>query len=151
MYQYQPFNPNNGLCQPYCRHCSVSTINLLQHCTGALTQATAPTGGTGAYTYQWQDSPDNVTFTNIGGATASGYSPPVLNWKQILQKKSYQRKLRYRKLPSILITVYANLTPGSVESAQTICYNTAPAQLTQITAPSGGNRSLYLPVAKLTR
>ena len=40
--------------------------------------------------------------------------------------------------PSILITVYANLTPGSVGNAQTICYNTAPAQLTQLTAPTGG-------------
>ena len=44
----------------------------------ALTQLSAPSGGPGGYTYQWQDSPDNSTFTNIGGATGVGYAPPVL-------------------------------------------------------------------------
>ncbi|MDR2388321.1 MAG: hypothetical protein LBD89_00845, partial [Tannerellaceae bacterium] len=30
-----------------------------------LTQTTAPTGGTGTYTYQWQSSTDNSTWSNI--------------------------------------------------------------------------------------
>lgn len=45
----------------------------------ALTLSTAPTGGSGVYTYQWQSSPDNVNFTNIAGATNSTYQPPFLN------------------------------------------------------------------------
>ena len=104
-----------------------------------LTQATAPTGGTGAYTYQWQDSPDNVTFNNIGGATASSYSPPVLTANRYYRRRVTSGSCGTVNSPSILITVYADLTPGSIQSAQTICYNTAPAQLTQLTAPSGGN------------
>ncbi len=44
-----------------------------------LTELTAPTGGTEAYTYQWQFSPDNASWTNIDGATLSGYSPPALS------------------------------------------------------------------------
>ncbi|WP_315817188.1 hypothetical protein [Paraflavitalea speifideaquila] len=36
---------------------------------------TAATGGNGTYAYQWQSSPDNTTFTNIGGATAQNYTP----------------------------------------------------------------------------
>ncbi len=43
-----------------------------------LTQTTAPTGGPGAYNYQWQFS--NIsggTFTNIPGATLSTYTPPT--------------------------------------------------------------------------
>ncbi|MEY2629193.1 MAG: hypothetical protein RLZZ469_88, partial [Bacteroidota bacterium] len=45
----------------------------------ALTLSTAPTGGSGVYTYQWQSSPDNVNFTNIAGATNATYQPPFLN------------------------------------------------------------------------
>ena len=105
----------------------------------ALTQATAPTGGTGAYTYQWQDSPDNSTWTNIGGATGVGYAPPVLTANRYYRRRVTSGSCGTVNSPSILITVYANLTPGSIQSAQTICYNTAPAQLTQLTAPSGGN------------
>jgi len=33
----------------------------------------ATTSGSGV-TYQWQNSPDNITYTNIGGATSAGYS-----------------------------------------------------------------------------
>ena len=42
--------------------------------TGSL-----PTGGGGAYTYQWQSSADSVNFVNINGATAQNYTPPLLN------------------------------------------------------------------------
>ena len=45
----------------------------------ALTQVTAPTGGTGTYTFQWQSSPDNSAWTDITGATLSDYSPPALS------------------------------------------------------------------------
>jgi hypothetical protein len=44
---------------------------------GQITGST-PTGGTGAYSYQWQTSSDNTTFTDIGGATSIHYNPDVL-------------------------------------------------------------------------
>ena len=44
----------------------------------ALTQVTAPTGGTGTYTYQWQSSTDNSSWTDISGATLSDYLPSTL-------------------------------------------------------------------------
>jgi gliding motility-associated-like protein len=40
---------------------------------------TTPTGGAGAYTYQWQISSDGTTFTNINGATGINYNSPSLN------------------------------------------------------------------------
>ena len=43
----------------------------------ALTGST-PTGGSGVYAYQWQNSADNSTFNNIVGATGIGYAPPAL-------------------------------------------------------------------------
>ncbi|RZK60821.1 MAG: hypothetical protein EOO59_06565, partial [Hymenobacter sp.] len=51
-------------------------------CTGAtpapLTSTTAAGGGTGTFTYQWESSADNVTWTTIGGASGTGYAPGSL-------------------------------------------------------------------------
>ena len=40
--------------------------------------ATSASGGSGPYTYQWQNSPDGSGWTNIPGATDLTYSPPAL-------------------------------------------------------------------------
>ena len=46
--------------------------------TPANTLSGAITGGSGAYTYQWQTSANGTTgWTNISGATAANYMPPV--------------------------------------------------------------------------
>ncbi|WP_316812794.1 PKD domain-containing protein [Pedobacter heparinus] len=37
-----------------------------------------PTGGDGSFTYQWQSSPDNATWTNIPATNTPGYQPPAL-------------------------------------------------------------------------
>ncbi|WP_208394780.1 Ig-like domain-containing protein [Mucilaginibacter gilvus] len=44
----------------------------------AIITASAPTGGNSVFTYQWQNSADNLTFANITGATAKDYDPAVL-------------------------------------------------------------------------
>ncbi len=41
--------------------------------------STAASGETGSYTYQWQSSPDNTTWSNISGATSTTYSPGTLS------------------------------------------------------------------------
>ncbi|WP_295650024.1 PKD domain-containing protein [uncultured Mucilaginibacter sp.] len=47
--------------------------------TPALIAGQVPVGGNGTFTFQWQSSPDNATWTNIGSATANDYQPPALN------------------------------------------------------------------------
>ncbi len=42
---------------------------------GALTSLTAASGGQSAISYQWQNSTDNITFTNITDATSADYTP----------------------------------------------------------------------------
>ena len=42
---------------------------------------TGNSGGSGNFSYQWQSSSDNITFSNIGSATASTYSPGAENNK----------------------------------------------------------------------
>jgi gliding motility-associated-like protein len=44
--------------------------------TGATLASTAPaSGGSGAFAYQWQVSPDNATWANVAGATGLAYAP----------------------------------------------------------------------------
>lgn len=45
----------------------------------AIIQGATPSGGDGNYTYQWQSSLDNISFTNITGATGINYTPPILS------------------------------------------------------------------------
>jgi PKD repeat protein len=40
----------------------------------AITQTVAPTGGDGTYTYQWQESTDRITWTNVSGATSADFN-----------------------------------------------------------------------------
>jgi hypothetical protein len=98
-----------------------------------------PSGGNTPYTYQWQQSVDNVTFTNISGASARNYSPPALTattwFRQIQNSASGCGSLTTNV---VMVTVYPQFVAGSVSGDQVICYNTAPAVLSG-TAPSGGN------------
>ncbi|MBB6611887.1 T9SS type A sorting domain-containing protein [Pontibacter sp. Tf4] len=51
-------------------------------CGGAaaeMLQGSTPTGGAGTYSYQWQQSTDGTSYTNIQGATTQNYSPGTLN------------------------------------------------------------------------
>jgi hypothetical protein len=51
-------------------------------CSGgdpAIIVGSVPLGGNGTYTYQWQSSADNVTFTNIAAAASKDFNPPFIN------------------------------------------------------------------------
>jgi len=79
----------------------------------AAINATTPTGGDGTYTYQWQVSSDNVTFSNIPGAIALSYSPAALTqttyYRQGRQPEADAGQLipMRLQLPSILILLPA--------------------------------------------
>ena len=118
------------------------TQNICYNTTPAtLTEQTAPTGGTGTYTYQWQSSPNNSTWTNISGATSSSYSPGALTADMYYRRQVTSGTCGTVSSASVLINVYDDLQPGSVGSDQSICYGTSPANLTEVTAPSGGTGS----------
>lgn len=79
-----------------------------------LTELAAPSGGTGIYTYQWQSSHDNSSWSNIPGATLSGYSPGVL-----ASSTYYRRTVNSGTYPSVnsntvLITVSPEVTSAQL-------------------------------------
>jgi hypothetical protein len=59
---------------------SVSASGDATICEGGTASLSASVaGGTGVCSLQWQDSPDDITYTNILGASASTYTTPVLS------------------------------------------------------------------------
>src|SRR3569833_1746168 len=101
---------------------------------GALVVSAAG-GGTGTYTYQWLSSTDGTTFTNISGATSSGYTPPALT-ASTWYKRTVTSNGASATTAAAKITVYPQVTAGTITAA-TINYNTSPGALT-VTAAGGG-------------
>ncbi len=102
-----------------------------------------PTGGTGAYVYQWQSSVDNTTFTDIPGAIGKDYDPPA-----ILVTTYYRRSAMSG---SCATPVYSNVITLSVLPAlsnntitapaiTTFCVSGDPAVITG-SIPAGGNNT----------
>ena len=104
----------------------------------SLIQLTTASGGTGIYNYQWQISTDNLNWTNISGANSVTYSPPALNISTWYRRNISSGNCEIKSSNSVNITVYPDLAAGTIGTGQTICYNTAPTSLTQLTAASGG-------------
>ncbi|HNY03299.1 MAG TPA: hypothetical protein PKG48_11955, partial [Bacteroidales bacterium] len=116
-------------------------------CTGtapALLTGTPPSNGTSPV-YQWQSSPDNVTFTDIPGATDLTYLPGTLT------ATTYFRQIQNAAgtcggplpTPSVTITV-TPLIPVSVVIYSTlteVCANTPVAFLASPT--NGGTTPAY--------
>ncbi len=116
---------------------TIGTIQTI--CEGdtpaAFTEVT-PATGNGTFTYQWQSSLDNVTFTSITGATNPTYTSASLSVDTYFRRQvtaTLNGRSCTEFTPSILVTVN-NLTPGSIAGAQTICEGIAPAAFTE----SGG-------------
>lgn len=92
--------------------------------------ATTPTGGNrNIYSYQWQSSPDNFTWTNISGATLATYDPPTLT------QTTYYRRI-----------VNSSPQSPSTSNVVTITINVTnyPLTPTGLTAVGASPSSIYL-------
>ncbi|MCO5946269.1 gliding motility-associated C-terminal domain-containing protein [Mucilaginibacter flavidus] len=58
---------------------SPATTSFCIKSTPFIINGNIPNGGTGTFKYQWQSSPDGVTFTDITGAISQDYHGPVIN------------------------------------------------------------------------
>lgn len=107
----------------------------------ALTQLTAPTGGNGIYSYQWQSSTTSATdgFTNITSAAAAAYDPPVITQSTYYRRVVNAEGCAAAASASITIVVNPVLTAGVITGGQSFCASGDPAVFTQSTASAGGN------------
>ncbi|NRA47906.1 MAG: hypothetical protein HRU12_02120, partial [Phaeodactylibacter sp.] len=107
----------------------------------AISSGTSVSGGDGSYSYQWQVSSNNSSWSNISGATGATYDPGVLT-----SNRWYRRRVsscgETKYTSSIKVTVYPALSAGSIGNAQTLAYNSDPSSLTNTGNASGGNGSI---------
>ncbi|GAA4502202.1 hypothetical protein GCM10023172_25230 [Hymenobacter ginsengisoli] len=111
-------------------------------CAGAtpapLTSATSPSGGTGSFTYQWESSPNNTTWTAISGATSADYAPGPLTATTYFRRQVSSGACATSPSNVVMITVLPALVAGTIGTDQTVCPGSAPAPLTSTAGASGG-------------
>lgn len=83
---------------------------------GAQTLTVTANGGVSGLSYQWQSSSNNLTFTNIGGATSSSYTTPLLT-----------STMYYR----VVVSASGNGCGSIISNAATVTVVPAPAIVTQ--------------------
>ena len=106
--------------------------------------STAPIGG-GAINYQWQQSSDNVNWTNIAAASNATFNPPALN------TTTYYRRVVSFILNGVtctatsnVVTITVNLvSPGAIASNQNLCVGNDPLPLNFTTNASGSGNLSY--------
>lgn len=147
------FMPSDGIWKVTVRNQFVAPIVssnqiICWNTTASPLTATAATGGTGPYTYQWQMSSDGVAWNNIAGATALTLLPGSLfetTSYRLLATDSGTPACETLKASNVItIVVRDPYTPSviSIAGNKTICYNSAPGLLTA-TPTMGGSGPTY--------
>ncbi|WP_190242617.1 T9SS type B sorting domain-containing protein [Hymenobacter lapidiphilus] len=160
---YQPVAPNadvyyrrlvtSGFCAPRTPSASVKitvtpalaagTIAANQTvCVGTapapLTSTAAPTGGTGTFTFQWESSPNNATWTPLANGTGETYAPGPLTATTFFRRQVSSGPCDSIPSNVVTITVTPALTAGTIAASQAVCTGAVPALLTSATPATGG-------------
>jgi len=104
-----------------------------------LGSVSSASGSNGGYIYQWQDSPDNNNWSDISGATETTYDPEALT-----SDRWYRRRVKanscsnYVYTGSVKITIYSELSAGSIDGIQSVCHNEDPSMLGSTGVATGG-------------
>ncbi|MCK0160135.1 DUF6443 domain-containing protein [Allomuricauda sp. F6463D] len=103
--------------------------------------AASSSGGDGNYSYQWQYSNNGTSgWTNISsGATGSTYDPPGGLTTNRWYRKRVQSCGQTKYTGSHKVTIYPELSSGSINGGHTICYSGNPSTLGSSSLPSGGS------------
>lgn len=103
-----------------------------------FTSLSLPSGATGVYTYQWQSSINNVSWSNISGATSEEFQPLPMISSLYFRRVETSGSCGTVQTNSIFITLNSQLVTGSIKSDETICYGHSPGTMITNTAPVGG-------------
>ncbi len=136
-----PVFSNQIFIQTYPQVVSGTIQNNQSICYNAVPQIlnffTPTTGGNGSFTYQWQSSANNLTWSDIPSANSVSYQPTALTDTTWIRVKSITQCGSVNSSP-IKITVFPDFISGTIGTAQSICHNTSPNQLAFIQNPIGG-------------
>ncbi|AYA36008.1 PKD domain-containing protein [Hymenobacter oligotrophus] len=102
-----------------------------------LTSTAPATGGSGTFTYQWEASTNNTTWSAIPGANNADFAPGALTTSTYFRRVS-SNTCSSTPSNSVLVTVLPALVPGSIAASQTLCAGATPAPLTSTAPATGG-------------
>lgn len=92
-----------------------------------LTSISAPSGGTGTFSYQWESSADETTWNSISGATGASYQPGALSKTTYYRRKvtsasqwTYSNTLQVLVVNSAAVIKPVSGAPASSATKQTI-------------------------------
>lgn len=111
-----------------------------------IIQGALPTGGNGTYTYQWQLSSDDITWSNINGATDQSYNPGVVysttRFRRIVTSGSCSSE---SNVCTITITASTAINNNTITGPATssFCVSGDPANITGSTPSGGGNAGSF--------
>jgi RHS repeat-associated protein len=112
-------------------------------CSGSapasLTNGSSATGH-GTVTYQWETSSNGSSWSNVGGATSSTYSPGSL-YSATYYRRTATASCGNASTSAVTISIYSALSPGSINGTATICYNATPSTLGNSASASGNTGS----------
>ncbi|HWK02143.1 MAG TPA: DUF6443 domain-containing protein [Puia sp.] len=104
--------------------------------TASQLSVTGLSGGTGFYTYQWQSSPDNSSWTNISGATIAVYTPANVTSVSYFRAVVASNGATANSVSGV-VNLYPAIVAGTISPSQSINYNTNASLLT-LSGVSGG-------------
>lgn len=103
--------------------------------------APAATGGTGVYSYQWQNRINGSAWSNISGATSEDYDIPTLSVTAGLYE--YQRVTTNTcgtvTSPIVSVLMYQQFNAGVVGTHDEACSGFSQTAIVQMTPASGGS------------
>uniref|UniRef100_UPI003BF91618 discoidin domain-containing protein n=1 Tax=Rubrolithibacter danxiaensis TaxID=3390805 RepID=UPI003BF91618 len=125
----------------------ITTAAASYNCAGTpfFINAGYPTGGpSGTYTFQWQSSTDNVTWSNISGATSQGYGPPEFSATTYFRRIVYSGTCSDVSSPVTFTINTTGITNNTISATGSVtsCASFNPGQL-QGTYPAGSGSSTY--------
>ncbi|TDO23108.1 gliding motility-associated C-terminal domain-containing protein [Pedobacter duraquae] len=100
-----------------------------------------PSGGDGAYAYQWQSSSDNTNFTDISGANTKDYNPQTIGTTTYYRRSVTSGTCAVPVLSNTVTIVIASAIADNTITAPNIisfCVTGDPANMIGST-PSGGD------------
>lgn len=110
----------------------------------SILTGTAPSGGNGSYTFQWQKSVDATNWDNIPGEIYENYTPQPLTQSTFYRRLTFTSSCGSAASNVVKISVHNQLLSGSIGSDHTICYGSTSNTINNLSNPSGGSISYIL-------
>ena len=108
-----------------------------------ITSTTNPSGGTGSYSYNWQQSPNGTgSWTNAEGTRNQLYYDPPAPSAPVYYRRVTTNTCGTEYSNVVAITLHPTLNPGAIAANQNIGSTQMPATLTSTTAASGGSGAI---------